>query len=180
MHIIFISSFAFGYLLDSSYRLDGKPPCIAKQMHLRCHARYLPRCAVEWKANCGGKIAPLQRRQVRCVCSISLPGWRKMLASAELPGNNSVCERSRGCISIYLARASGFRMYVYAPGKHQHQRTVNRVVLGALLYVVCSALFILYPRLVLTLSRSVFPLFTLPSCRGNMTIIRYEATGRRI
>lgn len=64
-------------------------------MRLRCHARYLPRRAVEWKANCGGKIAPLQRRQVRCVCSISLSSWRKMLASVKLPGNNSVCEISR-------------------------------------------------------------------------------------
>jgi hypothetical protein len=45
----------------------------------RMHARYLSRRAVERRANCGGKIAPLQRRQVRCACSISRTGWKKEL-----------------------------------------------------------------------------------------------------
>lgn len=146
-------------------------------MHLRCHACYLPRRAVEWKANCGGKIAPLQWRQVRCVCSISLLGWRKELASGELPGNNSVCEISDVFRFISHERAVSTCTCI---GQALIPTTINRVVLGTLLCVVCIALFVLYPCLVLADSFSLsLPLIHAPLV-SNMTIIRYEATGRRI
>lgn len=106
--IIFISRpFQLSFRFEPSTR-RGKAPRIRET---RCHARYLPRRAVEWKANCGGKIAPLQRRQVRCVCSISLPWVGGRCWRAESYREITAYARSRGCISIYLARVSGFNMY---------------------------------------------------------------------
>lgn len=67
--------------------------------------------------------------------------------------------RSRGCIPIYLARASGFSVHVHR-AKAPTPATI-RVVLGALLCAVCFALLVLHSCLVLADSFSLLLSFPL-------------------
>lgn len=163
------------------------------------HARYLPRRAVERRAKCGGKIAPLQRRQVRCVCvrvymclrvrvRHLLGGETGGGRSCELPGNNSVCEISR---MYFDSSRTSERFRVRTRGTNTNTSVSTGWHCSSPLSLVSPSSFSAhaFPTGSLSLLRALFllflslrfsPLLSLPSCRGNMTIIRYEATSRRI
>lgn len=86
-------------------------------------------------------------------------------AASELPGNNSVCEISR--MYFDSSRTSErFCVRVHAANTNTSQCARLLCGVGALLSFVSFSSF----------SARARPVSLSPSCRGNMTIIRYEAT----